>query len=408
MVACYSGSQQMSFDTESSWAENTTTFTYEAALAAPVDLSGITQQMLDPARVTSRRNAYSKGVLGPWNINYSTTHNLTGHGSTCAGAITATQQARLLGHVLGGRDTTLAAGTTITGGTASIPTLTAASGFPAGGMVRVGTLSDGDGDGQFYAFSTHGSSNLNLLGDLNGAPVAAQVVYSPEMVYPADSGCTMTGMRHRFMTADLQFAVHGVFPTGISFSGLEPGGHPQYTINWTGSWAQPISATFPGTEADAFNWQTPSAGGSLFLQNHGTTTRTSATYGVRGFTLNYTLGMMPVMGGNGVNQYQTITGATRGKDTIQVSVVLDGQGVDTTPQWWDSWAANTNQHMLYTLHSADGTAVGFYFRLLHWAGARPSQSSTNDRNTIPLTFQANNGTTTTNDLTLSSMLLALA
>lgn len=406
MAAEFAGSQQMSFDTETNWAENVTTFTYEAPLAAPVDIAGIKQQMLDPGRVTSRRNAYSKGVLGTWDIAYSTTHNLTGHGSTCAGAISATALARLLGHVLGGRDTTLAAGTTVTGGTATVPTLTAASGFPAGGMVRFGSLGDGDGEGQFYAFSTHATNNLNLLHALAGAPVAAQVVYSPELVYPADSASTMTGMRHRFLTKDLQFIVHGVLPTGISFSGLEPGGHPQVTINWTGSWAQPISTTFPGTEADAFNWQPPSAGGSLFLQDHGTTTR--AVYGVRSFAINYTLGMSPVMGGNGVNQYQVITGATRTKDTIQVSLTLDGQGVDTTPQWWDSWLANTNQHLLYTLHSVDGTAVGFYFRLLHWAGARPSQMATNDRNTIPLTFQANNGTTTTSDLTLSSMLLAMA
>lgn len=406
MVACYSGSQQMSWDTESSWAENVTTFTYQAALAAPVDLAGITQQILDPGRVTSRRNESSKGVLGPWSISYSTTHNLTGHGSTCAGAVSATQQARLLGHVLGGRDTTLAAGTTLTGGTATVPTITTASGYAAGGMVRIGALGDGDGDGQFYAYSTHAASALNLLYALNGAPVNGAVVYSPELVYPADSGCTMTGMRHRFMSADLQFTVHGVFPTGISFSGLEPGGHPQYTINWSGSWAQPISTTFPGTEADQHNWQSPSAGGSLFLQDYGTTTR--ATYGVRGFSLNYTLGMSPVMGGMGVNQYQTITGATRTKDTATVSLVLDGQGADATPQWWDAWGANTDQHLCYTLHSADGTAVGIYFRRLHWMGNRPSQSATNDRNTIPLNFQADIGATTTTDLTLSPVLIALA
>lgn len=406
-MTTYSGQQQLAFDTEAAWAENVTTFTYEAPLAAPIEISGVTQQMLDPERVTARRNEYSKGVLGPWNIAYSTTHNLTGHGSTCAGAITATAQARILGHVLGGRDTTLAAGTTATGGTATVPTLTAASGFPAGGMVRFGSLTDGDGEGQFIPFSTHASNNLNALLALDGAPAATQVVYSPELVYPADSGSTMTGMRHRIMSAGLQWAVHGVFPTGISFSGLGPGENPKYTINWTGSWAQPLAATFPGTTPDQFNWQQPSAGGSLVIADHGATTRTR--YGVRAFAINYTLGMIPVMGGNGVNQYQVITGATRAKDTIQVSLTVDNlQSATTTPTWWDKWFANTNQHLCYTLHSVDGTAVGFYFRLLHWTANRPSQTATNDRNTIPLVFQANNGSTTTSDLTLSSMLLAIA
>lgn len=407
MVACFAGQQKAAFDVESSWAENVTTFTYGMPLAAPVEISGISQDMLDPSRVTANRLAYSKGVLGPWNINYTTTHNLTGHGSTCAGAVSATALARLIGHVWGGRDTTLAAGTTLTGGTATVPTITTASGYAAGGMLRLGALGDGDGDGQFYMYSTHAASALNLLFAMNGAPVNGAVVYSPELVYPADSGCSMTGMRHRFLTGDLQFAVHGVFPTTFGFTGLEPGGHPQISIGWRGSWAQPLSASPTATpDADEYNWQPPSAGGSFFLQDYGTTTR--ATYGVRNFSLSYSLGMSAVMGGMGVNQYQTITGATRTKDTCTLSVVLDGQGVDTTPQWWDSWLANTDQQGCYSLHSADGTAVGFGFRRLHWMGPRPSQTSTSDRNTIPLNFQCEIGATTTTDLTLSPVLLALA
>lgn len=407
MVACYSGSQRAAFDVESSWAENVTTFTYGMSLAAPVDLTGITQVMNDPSRVTTYRNAYSKGVLGNWAISFTTTHNLTGHGSTAAGAITATALARLLGIVLGGRDTTLAAGTTLTGGTTTAPTTTSSGTLPTMGMVRLGALGDGDGEGQFYAHNNHATTTLNLLVAMAGAPANGAVLYSPELVYPADSSCSQTGTRWRFMTNDLQFCVHGCFATGLSITGLSPGEKPTVSINWTGSWAQPISTTWPTTPApDEFNWQAPSAGGSLFLNDVGTTTR--ATYGVRAFSIDYSLGMAPVMGGNGVNQYQVITGATRTKDTIMVNLTLDGQGADATPQWWDAWATNTNQHLLYTLHSADGTAVGFYFRNLCWFGNRPSQSSTNDRNTIPLTLRADVGSTTTNDLTLSPMLIGLA
>lgn len=408
MVACYSGIQQVAWEDESSWAEDVDTMTYGLPLAGPVDISGITQDMLDASRVTSRRLAYSKNVLGTWNISFTTTSNLTGHGSTCAGAITATALARLLGDVvLGGRDTTLQAGMTMTGGTATVPTVSSATGFAAGSVVRLGALGDGDGEGQFYALSTHAGSALNLLHAMAGAPVNGAVVYSPELVYPANSACSMTGRRFRILTADLQLVIHGCFPTAISFSGLEPGGRPQVSITWGGSWAEPAAGTFPTTPtADEFNWQPPSAGGSLFLQDLATTTR--AVYGVRSFSLDYQLGVSPVVGGNGVNQYQTITGATRTKDTIMVNVTLDAQGADATPQWWDSFFANTSQHMMYTLHSADGTAVGFYFRNLCWAGRRPSQTSTNDRNTIPLSFRADNHTTTTSDLTLAPMVLALA
>lgn len=407
MVACYSGSQQVAWEDESSWAEDVDTVTYALPLASPVDLSGITQMMLDSSRVTARRLAYSKGVLGPWSISFTCVSNLTGHGSTCAGAITATALARYLGNVLGGRDATLASGTTATGGTAAVPTLTAASGFPAGGMVRFGALGDTDGEGQFYRFTTHAANSLNLSMALAGAPQNGAVVYSPELVYPADSSCAMTGRRFRLLTADSQFVVHGCFPTSISFQGLGPGERPQVSVTWAGSWAEQIAGSFPTTPtADEFPWQPASAGGSFTLQDVGTTTH--ATYGVRAISIDYTLGMSPVMGGNGVNQYQVITGATRTRDSIMLNVTLDAQGADATPQWWDSWGANTSQHSDYSLHSADGTAVGFGFRNLCWMDKRPPQSSMNDRNTIPLTFRADLGSTTTSDLTLAPMILALA
>lgn len=418
MAAEYSGKQQLAFDTETNWAETSTTYTYAASLAAPIDPSGITQEMLDPSRVTSRRLAYSKGVKGLWKIGYSTTHNLTGHGSTCAGAITATAQARLLGHVLGGRDTTLASGTTYTGGSATAPTTASASGLPAGGMVRSGLFGDGKGDGQFHAFSTHAANTLNLLtgtgtsatGGTSVAVANTDVLYSPELVFMADSGGAMSGMRHRLITSDLQFGSYGAFPTGCSFSGLGPGGRPQYTVSWTGSRAAPLDVgAMPQTpNADEFNWQPPSAGGSLFMAAVGTASRASACYQVRDFQVDFQLGMNPAVGGTGNDQYQSITGATRGKDTVMVTITVDAPGRDSTPQFWDDWATQTNQHMLYTLHSVDGTAVAFYFRNLTWFGDRPSQTSISDRNVITVRFRADISTTTTSDLTLSPMLIAIA
>lgn len=424
MAVDYSGKQQLAFDTETSWAESSSTFTYAASLASPVDPSGITQEMLDPSRVTAYRNAYSKGVRGPWKISYSTTHNLTGHGSTCAGAISATAQARLLGHVLGGRDTTLASGTTYTGGTATAPTTTSSGTLPPGGMVRSGALADGRGGGQFHAVSTHSGTTLNLLtgtgtsvGGDGGAPGgtsvavnAADILYSPELVFMADSAQAMSGMRHRLLTGNLQWGTHGAFPTGISFSGLGPSGRPQYTINWTASRAAPLSvgALPQSPAADEFPWQTPSAGGSLFMANVGTASRANACYQVRDFSIDYQLAMNPAPGGAGIDQYQQFTGATRGKDTAIITITVDAADRTTTPAFWDAHATNTNQHILYTLHSVDGTAVSFYFRNCSWFGDRPPQTSASDRNVVRMQFRADVGTTTTSDLTLSPMLIAIA
>ena len=55
----------------------------------------------------------------------------------------------------------------------------------------------------------------------------------------------------------------------------------------------------------------------------------------------------------------------------------------------------------------DGTAVAFYFRNCSWFGDRPPQLAMSDRNVVRMQFRADVGTTTTSDLTLSPMLIAL-
>ncbi len=86
--------------------------------------------------------------------------------------------------------------------------------------------------------------------------------------------------------------------------------------------------------------------------------------------------------------------------------MVDAPAATTSPAYADKWEANTNQHMLVTFQSGDQNAVAAYLRNLCWTGNRPSQSTFNGRNVIPMQFMAYNGTTTTTDLTRSMLVLA--
>ena len=405
MVACDASLQTLSWEEESSWGEAVTTMTYGVRLIEPIDPAGITQTMLTPDRVVAVRNDGTKGTPGPWSIAFNFSCWWTGRGSSSASSVTLTDLYRLLGHALGGATVAASAGTTLTGGTATVPMTTASGTFAAGGLCFIGLLGDGDGNGQAAAIGTHSTTNLNLLTAIDDAPANGAVLYAPDLAYLAPSVCSRTGLRFRLQTADGQWVVHGCAITAALVQ-LSPGERPRINFSVVGSWAEPINTTFPAAPAspDAFPGQIHSAGGSCFLQAVGTTTR--AKVSLRSLSIDIGLGMVPVIGGSGVSNYQTITGATSTTDTVTVSAVVDANGASATPDQWDAWLTNTNEQMLVTLNTGDGNGRAIYLRNMCRAGPRPSQTALNGRNTVPLQWMAYNGTTTTSDLTRSALVMA--
>lgn len=409
MPACDSSLQDVAWDIESAstaWAEDVDTMTYGLRLIEPIDVSGIKRRSFAPDRVVSVRNDGTKMTPGTWDINFSFSCWWTGRGTTSAGAVTLTDLYRLIGHALGASAVGGSAGTTLTGGTVNIPTTTASGTFSAGGIAFLGILGDGDGNGQAHAIATHTAQNLTLLTNMQGAPVNGAVMLAPDLAYTAATECAMTGLRFRIETADLQWVVHGCVVTGITISQLNPGENPRITFQVRGSWAEYKAASFPTASpaAPTVPKVTHNASGSCFLNDVGTAT--SVLVALRQLSIDIAIGISVVEGGQGVNANQTITGATRTTDTVTVSATVDALGSDTTPFYADKWEANTSQHMLVTFQSGDGGAAAAYLRNLCWTGDRPSQSSLNGRNVIPMSFMAYNGSTTTNDLTRSMLVLA--
>lgn len=409
MAACDSTLNDVAWDIESSssaWAEDVDTMTYSLRLAEPIDPSGIKRRSFAPDRVVGRRNDGTKMTPGTWDITFAMKLWLTGRGSTSAGAVTLTDLYRLLGHALGTSAVASSSGTTATGGTANAITTAAASGFSAGSVAFIGTLTDGGGDGLAYRIATHAASTMTLLHDLNGAPANGAEILAPDMAYTASSGCTMTGLRFRIETADLQWIVHGCVITGFTIAGLDPGENPSITLQVRGSWAEYKAASFPTASpaAPTVPKVTHNASGSCFLNTVGTATANLIK--LRQFSVNVGLGIALVEGGLGVDANQTITGATRTTDTIGVSIVVDGEGATTTPTYPDAWEANTSKHMTATLQGGDGGCCAIAFNNLCQTSDRPRQVSVNGRNCMAVDYMAYNGSTTTSDLTLAAMIIA--
>jgi hypothetical protein len=413
MAACDSSLQTLSWEPESGWAEDVDTVTYGITTNAPVATDGIGgQPMLDPERVTSGRLDATSGIPGAFtDVRIAWTMHATGHGSATTGATTLSDLPRLIGNTLGGSGVSAPAGDTITGGTATIPTTTTASGsnlIAAGSLVRIGAHGDGDGEGQFYRVGGHSGNNLTLLNDLAGAPVNGAQLYSASIAYPANSVCAVTGARFRLQTADQQALLHGGFPTEFGFA-IEPGQPGKFNFGYQFSWPEPISTTFPTTpNADAFSPSPWTADSSCFFNEVGTSTR--SLLNLRAFSMQYTVGMSPVPGGSGVNADQLYTGATRLRDSIMITCTVDAEGPDTTPTWWDRWRDRTKQtwHMCLTFNAKATQALGAYLPNLCFTGNRPYQSTLNGRNVVTFSMYAKGGLTTTTDLTRAPVVFAFS
>lgn len=395
----------------SAWAEEVTTFaTHRLPLVAPLDVSGLVHEKVAAGRLEQYRNSGSQWILMTQSGSFSMTLDLAGHGTTTAGTPSLDAIETFLGIVFGTTPAlSLATSQTMTGGTAAIPTASGATGITAGGIVGMGALGDGDGDGQMYAVSGHSGSSVTLLGAMNGAPVNGAVIYPTVMIYPSSAPTTgaITGTRFLLQTANLQYRCHGCWPQSVSFANLNTGGRPQITITWGVSrWSYSIS-TFPSTVTSNQYNPAPVAAGSFNVQDVGTTTRNARA--MRNFTLDYTLGVRPLMGptnGVGGSAYQTVVGARRIDDQIKLSWTEDADAATTTPVLPGYGTSTTSKYVMYTASCTPGSAFGLWFPKVCISNVAVQKAEDNI-NRLTVTADAYTGGTLTSELTRAAMVLCL-
>jgi len=397
------------YEAESSWAEIVQTYaTFRLPIIGAVDISGLTHDSQAPGRLEQYKGAGGQWVKMCMGGSFSMTLDLTGHGSTMAGSPSLEQIETFLGIVFGNAALSLATSQTCTGGTIAVPTMSGATGVSAGGLVRIGALGDGDGNGQFYSVATHAGSALTLHGELDGAPANGAVVYPVAQIYPSSAATSsaITGTRFLLHTANDQVGCHGCYPMSVSFTGLNTGERPQMSITWGVSWWEYDDQTFPSAvTCDQFN-PAPVAAGSFNVQTIGTTTRNARS--IRGFSLEYNLATMAIEGPGGVHASQKVIGATRGDHSVAISWTEDADANTLTPTLPGYWSSTNSKYVVYTLSTTNGSAVGFKFPKVCFKDPHPSQKAENDRNRRTINAQAYTSDTTTSALTLASMVMGWA
>lgn len=390
------------YETETVFGEVTTTTATRLRPIGMVSLdlqqAGLKQDILK--QYPNEGVAYARGPQGG-TISFEV--NLTGLGSTAAGAAPASALSTFLGTVFGSTATGLATGTTATGGTATVPLTTAANGAAAGSLVKVGAKADGRADGQFGAVASHATNSLTLLTALPAAPNNGDVIYASRMVYGKQTPSTasdVASVRFRFQTSLQQYIMHGCYPTSAEVS-INVGAVPRVKVTYSVSWWETTTGTFPSAVSVQDFTAAPVTGGSLFMNTVGTATR--ATLAARSVTFSLGLNNMSEPGINAAGEYQLITGASRGPETLNVEFVIDSQAAGT-----ESYLELAAQHALYTMSTGDGRALAFYWPNLRQMEQKPSQFDDGGLWRMRLKFEATTGTDTTSDLTLSPWRMAMA
>lgn len=396
------------YERETAWAEATDTWTKRLALINKVDVSGLTQAMIERTVSGDRKQHGVTKVPGTYGGEFKVSLHLPGHGSSTAGAVTLADLAQLLGDAIGSSSVSAAAGTTATGGTANVPTTTASGTFASGALCRIGALGDGRGGGQAYAISTHTTTSLTLLTNLPAIPSNGDVISSGDMIWSEEDPTSAAIYSYRFllMTANQQFACRGCFIKGISFSGLNAGEIPTVELTVGVSYWKPMNESFPVAVSLPTAVPAPNAAGSLWFGSKGV-----ATYGAktpRSLQIDYTVGIKEVMSINASNALQTIVGAVRTPDQIKLTMVLDSNDASTTPAEQAAWDANAEKHALITLNPANGKTVAFYFPRLCHAGNKPTQSDVDGLNRQTLEFMAYESGSGSTDLQTSAFRMLLA
>jgi len=403
----------LAYEAESTFGENVSTFTTGISTLAPVDTSGLSHAKVAAGRTVQFLQGGDPHISTVMGGSFKTKHYLCGHGSATSGSMSLTDVPTLLGIILGASSAS-ASGTTFTGGTATAPTTTSSGTFAAGALVRAGTgvagstASDTRGSGQVAAISTHATTTLNLLTALPGAPNNADVLHSAEMVYITEAAATaITGTRWLLQSANLEYECHGCYPTAIAINGLGPDGSlPSFDVTWGVSWFKYSTATFPSATSPQKFLPAPSGGAnySFFFQTQGTATRSTRT--VRSMSISINLGVTPIMGPGGTNQYQVIVGATRTPSSIAWEWVEDAPAATTSPQLETDWT--TTMHGLLTLSATAGSAMGIYSPKLCPMDSKPVQFNDGGLNRVRYRYAAYAGDTTTTDLTASAIRFGFA
>ena len=369
--------REVQFNAESTFAENAespSSNTYATRIPCLSATMTLPQERIRDGGYRSRMNEEGLSNIGPREGGtLELTTYLTGHLATTAGALTETWLQDLLSDGLGGGNTAQVGGTVAGAPTSATQFVITSGTAVAGAVMRLGAKGDARGDAQ--AGVVNAAATTTFLTAFGATPNAADVVYAEQMAFHDESVAATLGTK-RFLvgwsstpTAGQQYHLMGCQLAGLKldFSG---GGLPKATLSYRFAYWARSAVTIPSASpAVSAHYAAPTAAGSLFINDFGTTTR--ATLTPANVELAIDLGLEPVMGPGGNGVYQTVTAWQRTK--CQPMLTMDFPWSTTYETWWDT--ANESiayKHILWTANVINGRSVGFYLPRVMPVGPRPS------------------------------------
>jgi hypothetical protein len=308
----------------------------------------------------------------------------------------------LLKDALGGGDASSDCGTAGVGSTVT-SLVTSGVTSVAGGALRVGTKGDGRGDGQFVITSTAGTTPHTLLTATPGAASNTDEVNAALVVYPAETGHATRRFLVGNTATKAQWIAFGCQAESVNFS-FPIGGLPTCQISYrVAYWVQhtqtvPVVATLEAGDCAVV------AGGSVFFNTSGTAVR--ATRSPTSFEFAVEMGLAPLPALNASVTHRAIGGwertVAKGACTMQLAFN------DTDDAFFDAdGSTSTAHHILATFSPTSRRAVGLYMPNAFIVGAKPTYTNRDGVLEYAVSFAANEGTTTTNELTRSAWRLLL-
>ncbi len=206
---------------ESSWGESGS-FDERLPIISPVDVSGLEQSMVNVDTVSQYMADGGLEMRGVQGGSFTIEMYLCGHGSATSGAISATNTETFLSRVIGALNVSNDGGTVASSPTDADTFGASGATIANGSIVRVGSIGDARGGGQYAAVSN--GSTVQLLTALGATPNASDVIYTPVQIYPVEdpTGSSVTSMRFEILTANQRYTCNGCYPQSISIGGLSP------------------------------------------------------------------------------------------------------------------------------------------------------------------------------------------
>jgi len=399
---------------EASFGEVSTTFDERLPIVGSINdlITGLEQTSADVGRTAQYQNDGHNSVRLTQGGTIKVKLAGSGHGSTGAGALSASVLGTFLGRVFGNQVTSQVGGTVAASPTDADTFSLSSATIPDGGIGRIGSINDGRGNGQFYRFIDAATPGDPIVANaLTATPNAGDVVYAAELIHPSEgpTAASLTSMRFQIQTANQRYNCFGCYPTAVRLNGLNANEYVQWEIDFAVSaWAPESSSTFPTTVSTDTFPPVVSAGGSVHVQDVGVTTLQHLN--VRDLEVTFNLHNVGLRGPGAPRSYQAIVDARRAMCAAHVKFTIDREaaGTDTWGDWWNT-SSTTAQQIMISLGAIDGQSMGIYLpKCVRPPVNSPTQQDRDGLNTYTIEFMAVTGGTLTTELERANFVIALA